>query len=226
MFGRLAWLAAALMATVASASMALAEEPGLVDRDVWVAPNVGSLGIGLEAGWRLNEQWTVRSGVNVGSLHFTYHDKDADMVSRLSLLSAGVTADFHPFANDFRLSAGARLAANSIKGDMLNLKKRVKGSGQQVTIVIDDPLTNFNITQNALQPYLGMGYQVQIDKRMSLNLDFGALYAGTPDLDVTSHADRFGFTRRQIDSEIARARRRLEVLSIVPVVQVGLNIRF
>lgn len=192
-----------------------------VDR-FWVTPNAGTLGPGVEAGWRWNEQWGARAGFNGFATPFVYHDKDSDLVSRLTLLSAGLTADYYPFGGDFRFSGGARLAANRIDGHMRNFKKHVKGKGGDISVTIKDPLTDFSITQNALQPYIGAGYSLEIEERVSLALDFGMLYAGTP--QITAHSQYF--SQHQVDRELDKARDRIAAFKIYPVIQIGLNIKF
>jgi hypothetical protein len=188
----------------------------------WMTPNVSTLGVGVEGGYRWNEYWSARVGINGAGFKYTYHDKDSDLINKVSLLSAGATADYYPFAGDFRVSAGARLSANVVHGKLQNLIKH----GKHYNITIADPLTHYTVRQNAIQPYLGTGYSVELKERVSLNFDLGALYAGSPDLSVTSHAEKFGFTRRQINNEIERQRNRIAPFQVYPVVQIGLNIKF
>ena len=91
---------------------------------------------------------------------------------------------------------------------------------------VADPLTDFTVRQNVVQPYLGAGYSRRIGDRVSLTLDFGALYAGTPDLDVTSRADTLGFSKKQVRDQIERARSRIAPFTLYPVVQAGFTFRF
>lgn len=205
----------------AFACPALAEDT-LSFESFTLTPNVGTLGPGIEGGWRLNENWGARAGINGFATKFTYHDKDSDLVNKLMLLNAGVTADYYPFQGNFRLSGGVRASANKITGKVLNLRKH----SRHVSVIIADPLTNYTLRQNTIQPYIGTGYQLEIKERVSLNLDFGMLYAGAPDLSVHSRAERYGFTPRQINREIDKARNRLAPFQVYPVVQLGFNIKF
>jgi long-subunit fatty acid transport protein len=188
----------------------------------WLTPDISTLGVGVEGGYRWNDYWSGRIGINGLAFDYTYHDKDSDLLNRATLISAGVTADYHPFAGDFRVSAGARLSANRVKGKLQNLVKH----GKHYNVTIADPLTHYTARQNVLQPYLGAGYSVELKQRVSLNFVLGALYAGSPDLSVTSHAEKFGFTRRQINNEIERQRNRIAPFQVYPVVQIGVNVQF
>lgn len=214
-------IAALVMTMSALAGQARAGDALSFER-TWLAPGIGTLGGSLEGGYRWNEWWSMRGNVALAGFDYAYHDKDADLINRVSLLSAGVTADYYPFAGDFRVSTGMRLSANKINGELRNLVKH----GKNYRIVIADPLTEYTLRQNTVQPYIGTGYSIDLKDRVTLNFDLGALYAGSPDLTVRSRAERFGFTRRQIDHEIERQRNRIAPFQVYPVVQMGLTLRF
>ena len=213
-----------MIATVASllAAPALADDDPASDR-FFLMPDVSTLGAGVDAGYRLNPQWQVRAAVNRYAGNFTYKRNDYDLHSRLSLLSAGVTVDYFPFANEFHFSGGARVSANRIEGKVKNLHGKLKnGAG----VFVPNPLTDFTVTQNAIQPYFGGGYSVKVKEGISLNFNLGALYAGKPDLDVDSRAHKLGFSKKDIRREIARAQDRIAPFKVYPVVQVGLKFSF
>jgi hypothetical protein len=206
---------------IASSGMARAGDALSFDK-YWLTPNVGTLGLGIEGGTRWNDYWGGRLSLNGGAFDYVYHDKNADLHNSVSLLSGGATADYYPFAGDFRVSAGIRLSDSKIDGRMKNLVKH----GKHYTVVIDDPLTSYTVRQNAIQPYLGIGYSAQINERTSLSFDLGALYAGTPRLSVNSHAEEFGFTEGQIKREIDHERDRISRFTFYPVAQIGFKFRF
>lgn len=215
-------MVAGLALALGAGSPAWAGDP-LSFEQAWVAPTAGTLGPGIEGGVRWNEYWGARASVNAFSLGFTYHQKKYDLDDRMRLLNAGLTADYYPFGGDFYVSGGVRIAANRIEGRMFNLKDRKKNGSINI---IDDPLTKFTVSQNTFQPYLGAGYSIQLEERVTLNFDFGALYAGTPQLSVNSHADRFGISRREINNAIDRARDRIAPFKVYPVAQIGLRFNF
>lgn len=217
---KLSALIPVLLATLA-AGPALAAEDLAYDR-FFMIPNVSTLGAGIEAGYRWNENWQVRAGINGGRFSYTYHDNDSDLPSTLTLLNGGVTVDYFPFAGDFYVSGGVRLSANRIEGKVKNMEAKIGGS----KVFVEDALTDFTVRQNVIQPYLGAGYSVPVNERVSLNFDLGALYAGTPQLGYDSRATELGFTRDQIRNEAERARNRIAPFKVYPVVQVGLKVRF
>ena len=213
-----------MLATVASllAAPAFAGDDPAYDR-VFMIPHVSTLGAGVEAGYRFGRQWQVRAGMNGFAGNFVYKRDDYDLQSRVSLLNAGVTVDYFPVANEFYVSGGARLSANRIEGKVKNLRGRLKNGAD---VFVPNPLTNFTVTQNIIQPYLGAGYSVMIRKGLSLNFDLGALYAGTPSLDVDSRAHKLGFSKKDTRREIERAQERISPFRVYPVVKVGLKFDF
>lgn len=204
------------------AGPALAGDDPAYDR-FFLMPNMSTLGAGIEAGYRIDGSWQVRAGVNGGALNFVYKDKDSDLHSRATLLNGGVTVDYFPFEGDFYISGGVRLSANKIEGKVRNLHGKLKNGAN---VFVPDPLTSYTVKQNIIQPYIGAGYSVKIKQGVSLNFDLGALYAGTPDLDVNSRAHTLGFARKDIRREIERAQNRLAPFKVYPVVQVGLKFEF
>ena len=188
----------------------------------FIMPNVSTLGAGIEAGYRWNENWQVRAGISGLSTNYVYHDRHSDLPSTLTLLNGGVTVDYFPFAGDFYVSGGVRLSANKIEGKVKNMQATMGGTD----VFVEDALTNFTVRQNVIQPYLGAGYSVPVNERVSLNFNLGALYSGTPHLSYNSRATELGFTRDQIRDQAERARNRIAPFKVYPVVQVGLRIQF
>ena len=204
------------------AGPAFADDDPAYDR-FFLMPNISTLGAGIEGGSRMNESWQFRAGVNGGAGNFAYKRRDYDLHSQATLLNAGVTVDYFPFANAFYLSGGLRLSANRIDGKDKNQHRKLKGGSE---VFVPNPLTDYTVTQNVIQPFLGGGYSVKVNENISLNFDLGAVYAGTPDLDVDSRAHKLGFSKKDIRREIERAQDRIAPFKVLPVVQVGLKFQF
>lgn len=204
------------------AGPALAGDDPAYDR-FFLMPNISTLGAGLEGGYRIDPKWQVRAGVNGGAFNFVYRDRNSDLHSRATLLSAGVTVDYFPVESDFYVSGGLRFSASKVEGKVRNLEGKLKNGA---TIFVPDPLTSYTVRQNPVQPYIGAGYSMKIRQGLKLNFDLGALYAGTPDLDVNSRAHKLGFSRRDIRREIERAQNRIAPFAVYPVVTVGLKFEF
>ncbi|MDH6266774.1 hypothetical protein M2360_002170 [Rhizobium sp. SG_E_25_P2] len=207
-------LAATMIAGVAAAD------------EITLTPQVGTLGVGIGAEKRLNDDWGARFDVSGASFSFSYAANNADTDNRARLFSLGATADYYPYEEGLRLSGGFRLSGSYVKGSLSNLERHVGKGQNKTTVIIRDPLTTYKITQNPVQPYLGLGYSLKIQERLSVTFDLGALYGGQPDLNVVSHADLYGFTEQQIEKEIRKQQERLNAYQVYPVVQIGLTYRF
>jgi hypothetical protein len=194
--------------------------------DLMLLPQVGTLGVGIGAEKRLNDAWAARFDVSGASFSFSHSAKKSDSDNRVRLFSLGATADYYPFEDGLRISGGVRLSGSYAKGRLSNLERQYGKGKDAITVIIRDPLTTYKVTQNPVQPYLGLGYSLKIQDRLSLSLDLGALYGGEPDLRVVSHADLYGFSEQQIEQEIRKQQRRLSAYPVYPVVQVGLTYRF
>jgi Outer membrane protein beta-barrel domain len=218
-----AWLIAAL-ATLLGSDAYAGDDP-VYDR-FFFGPTLGTLGTGVEAGYRIDDNWRVRADIAGLRGSLLYKANRADVDANIKLLSGGLTFDYFPTAGNLYVSGGARLSASRISGSLKNLSATAHVAGHRFDIFMADPLTDFSVRQNAIQPYIGVGYAVPLTARTSLNIDFGALYAGSPDLSVNSRATRFGFTQHQIDREIQHQQNRLNPFKFLPVAQVGLKFSF
>jgi hypothetical protein len=194
--------------------------------DLTLTPQAGTLGVGISAEKRLNDAWASRFDVSGASFSFSYSANKSDSDNRARLFSLGATADYYPFEEGLRLSGGVRLSGSFVKGRLSNLERKYGKGKDAITVIIRDPLTTYKVTQNPVQPYLGVGYSLKIQDRFSLSFDLGALYGGEPDLHVVSHADLYGFSEKQIQREIRKQQDRLSAYQVYPVVQIGLTYRF
>ncbi|WP_137153968.1 hypothetical protein [Rhizobium sp. FKL33] len=194
--------------------------------ELTLTPQVSTLGVGIGAEKRLNDAWAARFDVSGASFSFSYAAKKSDTDNRARLFSLGAVADYYPYEDGLRLSAGVRLSGSYVKGSLSNLERQYGKGKDAITVIIRDPLTTYKITQNPVQPYLGVGYSLKVKERLSVSLDVGALYGGQPDLHVVSHADLYGFTEQQIQNEIRKQQERLNAYQVYPVVQIGLTYRF
>lgn len=214
---RIAILSSLMMAALAGFAFA---------DDLTLTPQVSTLGVGIGAEKRLNDAWAARFDVSGASFSFSYAANKSDTDNRARLFSLGAVVDYYPYEEGLRLSGGVRLSGSYVTGRLSNLERQYGKGKDAVTVIIRDPLTTYKITQNPVQPYLGIGYNLKIRERLSLSFDLGALYGGQPDLDVVSHADKYGFTEQQIQNEIRKQQERLDAYQVYPVVQVGMTYRF
>ncbi|MEL6962325.1 MAG: hypothetical protein AAFO01_06185 [Pseudomonadota bacterium] len=79
---------------------------------LFVSPAVSTLGLGLEAGARLNDNFGLRFGGNWLGFEYDGVEGDLDYDADVTLASLGALVDYHPFSGGFRVSGGLRFNFN------------------------------------------------------------------------------------------------------------------
>lgn len=83
---------------------------------VTVAPNVGTLGIGLDVGYEINKHWKIRAHYGTGSMSGNMHLKDAKInVGWENKNNAGLLVDWHPRGSQFHVTVGVMYSNPKIK---------------------------------------------------------------------------------------------------------------
>jgi hypothetical protein len=171
----------------------------------YLTPGVGTLGASVKGGYRWSENLGA-TGIVSGfsySRNTTYAGVPGN--ARTKLFGAGVILDYYPLGGDLRVSGGLRY------------------SGDQVTGSVTDSGTTVNYTAeaNSVQPYLGLGYSLPVNRNLAIDLDVGAYYVGTT--QVTANTST---SNANIQSAISQVRTDLNKSSFYPVGQLGLRFEF
>lgn len=213
------WFAALLLLTLTGTATA--------DNNFGVGVKAGTLGLGVEGTWRALPYLDVRLGANT----FDYSDSGSqagvNYDGELNLEQFYLTANLRFPLSPFRLTAGAYSNGNEI-----NLASADNGS---VIVIGDTPYpadlvgrvtskTSFSSTA----PYLGVGYDFTLGGKFGLNLDFGVLWQGDPEVSVA--ADGILGTDPTFQAALEAERRELvdEVSDYKawPVISLGFNYNF
>jgi opacity protein-like surface antigen len=154
---------------------------------LFVSPAVSTLGLGLEAGTRLNESFGLRFGGNW--LGFDYDDikGELDYDAEVTLASLGALVDYHPFGGGFRLSGGLRFNFNQadLDGtptDDIDIGNATFSPDEVGTLTGD-------ATFDTLAPYLGVGYGATLlEGSLSVGFDLGVMYQGQASVDLDAES--------------------------------------
>ena len=153
------------------------------DNDFGIGVKVGTLGVGLEASWKPLPYMDIR----VGTSSYDY-DNDGrygsinyDAVFALDQYYA--TANFHFPISPMRITAGVYSNGN----EFLLVNDQLEGigvypGGQIGTLT---SVTTFADTA----PYLGIGFDFTLAGKVGLNLDFGVLWQGDPEVTLEISGD-------------------------------------
>lgn len=158
--------------------------------DVGVGVKAGTLGIGLEGRWEPIPWFDLRIGAN----YYDYEDAGAysgiNYNANLTLDTYYLTGSFKFPLSPFRLTAGAFSNGNQVQmqsQDTGGANFNIGGvSFSSTDVGALRSITSFGSTA----PYLGVGFDFELFGKAGLNLDFGVLWQGEPQvaLDATGLA--------------------------------------
>ncbi|SIO17503.1 hypothetical protein SAMN05443662_1655 [Sulfurivirga caldicuralii] len=142
----------------------------------------GTAGAGIALGYRINDKVTLRGEFTKWRLSDTKTIDDVDYDVDLDLGSVGAYLDWHPFAGNFRVSAGFANNLNEL---------RVKNASTETTTVGDATVSinpgdlrgkaNFDSA-----PYLGIGWGNAAPKGWGFRFDLGAWFLGKADVSLSA----------------------------------------
>jgi len=160
---------------------------------VFIGPRVGTLGVGLEAGYELNDFIKLRGNVNginwnLDNTKVSGIKYDFDM----NLLTAGMLLDIHPLGispigGSFRISAGAYYNGNSF--DLTSRPTQSVRIGDNNYTPGEVGRLDAEVDFNKFAPYLGLGWGTSPSLLpIHFTLDLGILYQGSPQVSLSSPA--------------------------------------
>lgn len=194
----------------------------------------GTLGIGADLDFKLNDSLNVRVGYAGGSISRSVTDTQVHYDGTLKLSNPSALLDWRPFQGVFHLTVGAVASSSKIEAT------GVPAAGGSYTINgntytsadIGSVGGEFNFG-NSLAPYVGLGWGnvVGSSGHFSVLFDVGATYAGTPKVALTANCtSAFASVCTQlqadVDAEKAKLAKDLTVLKWYPVVSLGFGYRF
>jgi len=174
---------AALLALVLTSSAA-------ANADFGVGVKAGTLGIGLEGRWSPIPWFDLRLGAN----RYDYDDNGVqagiDYDATLALDTYYLTGNINFPVSPFRLTAGLFSNGNEVQ----MVSKDTAGADFDIGGL---PFTSADVGElqsvtsfDSTAPYLGVGFDFEAFGKVGLNLDFGVLWQGEPNvsLDATGLA--------------------------------------
>ncbi len=194
---------AALSAVAASANA----------QELAIEPSVGTLGAGLSGIYKLDESFGF-SGTVAG---FSYEPsgtyEGAHYEGTFKVLTVGATVDYYVNQSDFRISVGARYTDDNAKGTF-SMYNPYLGTEETAQVKVT-PEYDF-------QPYFGIGYDADLNERISLDFSLGAYYMGTPNVQESWS----GTVYQPLQDSINDFREAAKDYKFYPVAQIGLRYRF
>jgi len=205
--------------------------PGIASADTSLGLRGGTLGGGVELSHAFGQRTGVRLNADAYNFKRTDTHDNIDYDMKLKLQTVSLLGDWFPFANNFRISAGAVLNGNKfrLKGLPTGGNFTINGTTYPTSQVGSlDAAVDFN----KAAPYFGIGYGRAIRSGLSLIFDAGVMFQGSPKskIDVTCGplATPAQCAQAQSDGQAEQSRldESLHSFKLYPVISLGLAYTF
>ena len=193
---------------------------------LFVAPQVSTMGLGVEAGYRVSDLFGLRGSANFFHVKTDLNVAGIEYSGKVQLRSFGATADLFPFRGGFRLSGGLRLSYNEADISATPTTD-VNIGGTAVTPAQIGRLAG-RIEPNRVASYFGIGWEGSIfSPNVYLGAGLGVMLQGTPRVSLTSTG---ATSSPQIRAALERERREVQDevkgFRFYPVLSVSVGYRF
>ncbi len=215
--------------TIAAVAIApLLYLPGVAPADTSLGIRGGTLGAGVELSHAFGQRTGVRLNADGFNFSRTATQDNIQYDMKLKLLTASLLGDWYPFASNFRISAGAMFNRNKF-----TLKGQPTGTGYTINgrtyTAAEVGSLDATVDFNKGAPYFGIGYGRPINSGLSLILDLGVMFQGSPHSNITATCGT-GPNCAQLQSDAAAEQSKLDDslhnFKYYPVVSLGLAYTF
>jgi len=159
-------------------ALALVLFPAVALADTSVGVRAGTLGLGVEVAYPLSQRFGIRLNADSYKYSRTFKQNDIDYDGKATLKTASLLADWYPFANNFRISAGPVYNGNKL--DLTSQPGTVIVNGQTYQATVEG-----QVDFKKYVPYAGIGYGRPVGTGLSLTFDLGVIFQGTPTATLT-----------------------------------------
>lgn len=192
-----------------------------------VGAKAGTLGLGVEATWRPFAFMDFRFGANQYDFDDNGYYGNVNYDAVLNLDTFYITGNFRFPASPFRLTVGAYENGNELNG--------TSGENDPILFIGGDPYPTDavgTLTKQATfagtSPYFGVGYDLTVFGTVGLNLDFGVLWQGSPDVALSADGALSGDPTFEASLEAERllVEEELSDMKAWPVLSLGFVVNF
>ncbi|MGN0834334.1 MAG: hypothetical protein ACI4QA_00690 [Candidatus Spyradosoma sp.] len=152
---------------------------------VTIAPNIGTLGLGIQVGYEFNKYFKIRAHYGSGKISHTGTFENAPYHASIkNNNNVGVFFDWHPRGSQFHVTAGLIRMDPRVK---ITAKYRSDSSGQTYSFPGSTKeyrvISDFEMSgdwENDVTPYLGFGWSTDGGQARTLffSIDIGVAYLG------------------------------------------------
>lgn len=213
-------LAIALMGGLLASAQAAPFSAGL---------GVSTLGIGANAGYKINNSFKVRAVGNYFKYNKSINDGDISYKGKLRMFTLGALGDWHFLQNGFRVTGGLMYNGNELNIDATPSSNHsyngVTYTPQQIGTV------KGRLNFRRIAPYLGVGFDSDHESAsgFSFNADLGILFQGKVRgkiKSISGLAANDATTIENVKEDAVKAANKKKLLKYYPVVALGVSYKF
>ena len=189
--------------------------------------SAGTLGLGPEISWRLNEHIGLRASGGFYNHDDSENLDDIDYDASLKLNSFGAMVDWYPFSGGFRFSAGGRINNNKI--DLLGTPATNVQIGDVTYTPAQVGTLSGTVKTGGFAPTLTLGYGGKLAKGFTFGIELGVMLQGSPKIDNLAASGTLASNAafiQQLALEEQRAEDDAHDFKLWPIIQIGLLYRF
>ncbi len=213
---------------ILSLSSTASAEPG----DISIGMKGGTLGLGLEAGVDISNYFEARAGINYLKFDFDTTISQVDYNFEQEFFNGSLLLDLHPFANAFRLTAGAYINNNKTYVEGTYRKDLIPAEYDSLSYLTDLAKVKGTVEYNTFAPYVGIGWTSNhASNGWGVNLDLGVMFQGSPTVSELYIEDPWGLgdhpaVIRILDDEKQEIQDELDKFEYYPVASLSVSYKF
>jgi hypothetical protein len=202
------------------------------EKQGWLG-KVGTLGVGIDLTYSVNEKINARFNINKGKIDFDFEENGVDYNGNFNASTVGGLIDYYPHTNDFRLTTGFYINQNE-----LNLA----ATGGANSTIGDDNVSlnglqlNLDVGFKKVVPYLGLGWgnMTKEDNDWQFGVDAGVLFQGSAESNLELIGSAYDGLDAELKLDLQEAlvqekeniNDELKDFKLYPVISVGAGYRF
>ncbi len=174
-----------ILSTSVVASILLMNTAQAEDSQFAVTGKLGTLGIGADLTYRINNKFNTRFNFNGGNIDADGDEDGIKYQGELDAQTIGGLVDYYPMGGKLRLSAGLYSNGNKLNLDTASSNGTVAIGNANYDI--SNAKLNTKVDFKSVAPYLGLGWgnAVKMGSKWSFNVDAGVLFQGAPEAKLT-----------------------------------------
>jgi len=197
-----------------------------------LAPQIGTLGIGLNIGYQVSDTFKTRFNMNYMGLNTERTINNIDFNADFTAATFGILADFHPFSGYFRMTGGLYYVDMSLKTTAELEYGKTYSIGNNKYTKAELGRGEGSVKWQRPAPYVGIGFGPGAgqDSAFSASADIGALLIGDPKVSLrfvdSAYAMYSGLAKDTGDYERKSKKEIRGYLPFWPVLSLGVSYRF